>query len=53
MAVLQRNCCLWPRACVITTVIVIVFTDEMLLIIIYVRTLLEGSFLEEAPVSRT
>lgn len=41
VAVLERNCCLQPTVCVITTIMVIVFTEEMLMRTICLRVLLE------------
>lgn len=35
VSLLQRNCCLQPRACVITTATVMLFTDKMLMVVIY------------------
>lgn len=34
VSLLQRNCCLQPRACVITTAMVMLFTDKMLMVVI-------------------
>lgn len=48
VAVLERNCCLYPTVCVITTIIVIVFTEEMLMRAICMKVLL-GTQCPEHP----